>query len=60
LLSLPGDLALFARRFGSLAGRFGSLCQEIWLSCREIWLSPVIQATWETRAVGWLEMNAPL
>jgi hypothetical protein len=35
----PGDLAQ--------AGRFGS--------GREIWLSPVIQATWEARAVEWLE-----
>jgi hypothetical protein len=23
---------------------------------REMWLSPVIQATWEARAVGWLEV----
>jgi hypothetical protein len=23
---------------------------------REIWLSPVIQATWEARAVGWFEV----
>jgi hypothetical protein len=23
----------------------------------EIWLSPVIQATWEARAVGWLEVD---
>jgi hypothetical protein len=39
-------------RFGSLAGRFGSLG-------REIWLSPVIQATWEARAVEWLEAECP-
>jgi hypothetical protein len=24
---------------------------------REIWLSPVIQATWEARAVGWFEVE---
>jgi hypothetical protein len=27
---------------------------------REIWLSPVIQATWEAREVGWLEVDTPL
>jgi hypothetical protein len=48
-----------AGKFG-LAGRFGSLGREIWLSGREIWLSPVIQATWEASAVGWLEVNTPL
>jgi hypothetical protein len=26
---------------------------------REIWLSPVIQATWEARAVGWFEVERP-
>jgi hypothetical protein len=25
----------------------------------EIWLSPVIQATWEARAVGWFEVETP-
>jgi hypothetical protein len=29
-------------------------------SSREIWLSPVIQATWEARAVEWLEAECPL
>jgi hypothetical protein len=43
LAQWPGDLAL-ARRFGS---------------GREIWLSPVIQATWEARAVGWFEVDRP-
>jgi hypothetical protein len=28
--------------------------------CREIWLSPVIQAIWEARAVGWLDVDTPL
>jgi hypothetical protein len=27
---------------------------------REIWLSPVIQATWEARVVGRLEVERPL
>jgi hypothetical protein len=33
--------------------------REIWLG-RKIWLSPVIQATWEARVVGWLEVERPL
>jgi hypothetical protein len=28
-------------------------------SGREIWLSPVDQATWEARAVGWFEVDTP-
>jgi hypothetical protein len=33
------------------------LGREIKLFGREIWLSPVIQATWEARAVGWFEVE---
>jgi hypothetical protein len=41
----------------SLAGRFGSLWpRDLALFGREIWLSPVSQATWEARAVGWFEV----
>jgi hypothetical protein len=29
------------------------------LNFGEIWLSPVIQATWEARAVGWFEVESP-
>ena len=29
--------------------------QENWLSAGRIWHSPVIQATWEARTVGWLD-----
>ena len=29
-------------------------------SRRENWLSPVIQATWEARTVGWLEKEGSL
>jgi hypothetical protein len=33
--------------------------REMWLFGREMWLSPVIQATWEARAVGWFEVELP-
>ena len=36
--------------------------KEIWRfgTSREIWHSPVIQATWEARTVGWLETERSL
>ena len=43
-----------------MAGRIGSYDRENWLSGRENWLSPVIQATWEARTVGWLEKEGSL
>jgi hypothetical protein len=45
-LSRPGDVALWP---GDVA---------LWPG--DVWLSPVIQATWEARAVGWLEMDTSL
>ena len=52
LLFMPGELAL-SRENWLIAGRIGSLS-------RENWLSPVIQATWEARTVGWLEDDQTL
>jgi hypothetical protein len=65
----PGDLALSpgylarCRKIWLSAGIFGSLPGDMALSpgdlalCREIWLSPVIQATWEARAVDGIKVE---
>jgi hypothetical protein len=54
--SMCREMWLRAGKCGSCAGRCGFVPGDV-ARCREMWLSPVIQATWEARAVGWFEVE---